>query len=65
MGCIMFYIAGRYSHNHNTVNNSLSGNCSSRAWVEGPEKKSFVVSVKNSGYKTFFAGKYLNQVLFF
>ncbi|KAL4225641.1 hypothetical protein ACF0H5_016330 [Mactra antiquata] len=52
---------GRYVHNHEAVNNSLSGNCSSRAWQQTQEVKAFPTYLKSKGYNTFFAGKYLNQ----
>ncbi|XP_014667749.1 PREDICTED: N-acetylglucosamine-6-sulfatase-like isoform X2 [Priapulus caudatus] len=54
-------LTGNYAHNTHIVNNSLSGNCSSKAWQSGPEKHSFATYLKEQGYKTFFAGKYLNQ----
>lgn len=55
-------LTGRYVHNHYAINNSIDGNCSSQAWQNGPEKETFVTYFKQAGYKTFFAGKYLNQV---
>ncbi|CAH1783660.1 unnamed protein product, partial [Owenia fusiformis] len=54
-------LTGRYIHNHNAVNNSINGNCSSPAWQAGAEKKAFSVYLKEQQYTTFFAGKYLNQ----
>ena len=56
-------LTGRYVHNHRTLNNSESGNCSSRYWQRGPEKQAFPAFLKKQGYTTFFAGKYLNQVI--
>ncbi|XP_064600042.1 N-acetylglucosamine-6-sulfatase-like isoform X2 [Liolophura sinensis] len=54
-------LTGKYIHNHNALNNSISGNCSSPAWQAGPEKHTFITYIKQRGYNTFFAGKYLNQ----
>ncbi|XP_071810456.1 N-acetylglucosamine-6-sulfatase-like isoform X2 [Asterias amurensis] len=54
-------LTGNYVHNHNAVNNSISGNCNSKAWQDGPEKKTIATYLKAMGYSTFFAGKYLNQ----
>ena len=54
-------LTGQYVHNHHTKNNSISGDCSSTAWQQGPEKHTFNTYLKSLGYKTFFAGKYLNQ----
>ncbi|XP_068609013.1 LOW QUALITY PROTEIN: glucosamine (N-acetyl)-6-sulfatase (Sanfilippo disease IIID), b [Brachionichthys hirsutus] len=54
-------LTGRYPHNHGVRNNSLSGNCSSSAWQEGPEAGAFPVFLSKQKYQTFFAGKYLNQ----
>ncbi|XP_070558489.1 N-acetylglucosamine-6-sulfatase-like isoform X2 [Ptychodera flava] len=54
-------LTGNYVHNHGALNNSISGNCSSPAWQDGAEKNTFITYVKQMGYSTFFAGKYLNQ----
>lgn len=54
-------LTGRYSHNHEIVNNSLSGNCSSKQWQNTAEKHTFAVDAQKSGYSTYFIGKYLNQ----
>uniref|UniRef100_A0A8C3AGP6 N-acetylglucosamine-6-sulfatase n=1 Tax=Cyclopterus lumpus TaxID=8103 RepID=A0A8C3AGP6_CYCLU len=54
-------LTGRYPHNHEVRNNSLSGNCSSAAWQQGPEASAFPVFLGKQKYQTFFAGKYLNQ----
>jgi len=53
---------GRYSHNHDVVNNSISGNCSSLFWQKNVEIDTFAVHAQAAKYKTYFAGKYLNQV---
>ncbi|XP_028274098.1 glucosamine (N-acetyl)-6-sulfatase (Sanfilippo disease IIID), b [Parambassis ranga] len=54
-------LTGRYPHNHEVRNNSLSGNCSSPVWQKGPESEAFPVYLGKQKYQTFFAGKYLNQ----
>ncbi|KAM6903019.1 glucosamine (N-acetyl)-6-sulfatase (Sanfilippo disease IIID), b [Xenentodon cancila] len=54
-------LTGRYPHNHAVRNNSLSGNCSSLLWQNGPEAEAFPVYLSKQEYQTFFAGKYLNQ----
>ncbi|XP_034752897.1 glucosamine (N-acetyl)-6-sulfatase (Sanfilippo disease IIID), b [Etheostoma cragini] len=54
-------LTGRYPHNHEVRNNSLSGNCSSPQWQKGPETTAFPVYLGKQKYQTFFAGKYLNQ----
>ncbi|XP_024155705.1 glucosamine (N-acetyl)-6-sulfatase (Sanfilippo disease IIID), b [Oryzias melastigma] len=54
-------LSGRYPHNHEVRNNSVSGNCSGPLWQKGPESDAFPVYLNKQGYQTFFAGKYLNQ----
>ncbi|KAK7788721.1 hypothetical protein R5R35_011011 [Gryllus longicercus] len=54
-------LTGKYLHNHHTVNNSVSGGCSNFNWQQNQEKQSFAVPLHHAGYKTFYAGKYLNQ----
>ncbi|PIK38994.1 putative N-acetylglucosamine-6-sulfatase-like, partial [Apostichopus japonicus] len=54
-------LTGNYVHNHEAVNNSISGNCSSTTWQKGPEKNTLATQLQAQGYYTFFAGKYLNQ----
>lgn len=54
-------LTGKYIHNHNAVNNTIEGRCSSPLWQNGPEKKTFATKLKEQNYTTFFAGKYLNQ----
>ncbi|XP_075996301.1 glucosamine (N-acetyl)-6-sulfatase (Sanfilippo disease IIID), b [Genypterus blacodes] len=54
-------LTGRYPHNHEVRNNSVSGNCSSALWQSGPEAQAFPVFLNKMKYQTFFAGKYLNQ----
>ncbi|KAI8781287.1 N-acetylglucosamine-6-sulfatase isoform X1 [Biomphalaria glabrata] len=54
-------LTGQFVHNHMVTNNSQSGNCSSTSWQSSAEKKTFPVYLQANGYKTFFAGKYLNE----
>ncbi|KAJ8299106.1 hypothetical protein KUTeg_023166 [Tegillarca granosa] len=54
-------LTGKYVHSHLAVNNSDSGNCSSIDWQKTQETKAFPVYLHSQGYKTFFAGKYLNR----
>lgn len=52
-----------YPHNLNVTNNTVSGGCSSVNWQKNFEPKSFAAILqKEAGYKTFYAGKYLNEV---
>ncbi|XP_066570395.1 glucosamine (N-acetyl)-6-sulfatase (Sanfilippo disease IIID), b [Amia ocellicauda] len=54
-------LSGKYPHNHQVRNNSLSGNCSSPAWQREQETQAFPVYLHKLNYQTFYAGKYLNQ----
>uniref|UniRef100_A0A8D3E704 N-acetylglucosamine-6-sulfatase n=1 Tax=Scophthalmus maximus TaxID=52904 RepID=A0A8D3E704_SCOMX len=55
-------LTGKYPHNHHVINNTLEGNCSSKAWQKSEEAHTFPALLRDSaGYQTFFAGKYLNQ----
>ncbi|KAA0202231.1 hypothetical protein HAZT_HAZT010640 [Hyalella azteca] len=56
-------LTGRYVHNHGAINNSLEGHCSDRVWQETDFHARCVklVHLQIAGYRTFFAGKYLNQ----
>ncbi|KAJ8386021.1 hypothetical protein AAFF_G00178420 [Aldrovandia affinis] len=54
-------LTGRYPHNHQVRNNSLTGNCSSAEWRKGPESLAFPVYLNKQLYQTFYGGKYLNQ----
>lgn len=54
-------LTGRYPHNHEVRNNSVTGNCSSPAWRKGPESLAFPVYLSKQQYQTFYGGKYLNQ----
>jgi N-acetylglucosamine-6-sulfatase len=52
--------SGQYQHNNHVVGNEIASNCSSPAWQAGPESRNFGVYLQAAGYKTSFAGKYLN-----
>lgn len=54
-------LSGRYPHNHHVTNNTIEGNCSSKAWQKTQEPYTFPFLLHSIGYQTFFAGKYLNQ----
>ncbi|XP_049948893.1 N-acetylglucosamine-6-sulfatase-like isoform X1 [Schistocerca serialis cubense] len=54
-------LTGLYQHNHRTVNNSFEGNCFGRKWQNELEPYALPVPLRSLGYKTFYAGKYLNQ----
>ncbi|KMQ96049.1 n-acetylglucosamine-6-sulfatase-like protein [Lasius niger] len=54
-------LTGRYQHNHLTVNNSIAGGCSSAQWQQSQEPATFAALLRNAGYRTFYAGKYLNE----
>ncbi|EFX81190.1 hypothetical protein DAPPUDRAFT_50373 [Daphnia pulex] len=54
-------LTGKYVHNHRVINNTASGNCGSRQWQNGPERKTMATYLQANGYATFYGGKYLNQ----
>ncbi|XP_055905901.1 N-acetylglucosamine-6-sulfatase-like [Eupeodes corollae] len=54
-------LSGMYAHNHRTLNNSVSGGCYGSYWRKKVEPKVLPVVMQQSGYDTFFAGKYLND----
>jgi len=54
-------LTGKYIHNHGAKNNSAAGNCAGADWVNNNEKHTVATSLKALGYRTLFAGKYLNQ----
>ncbi|KAG5684857.1 hypothetical protein PVAND_014067 [Polypedilum vanderplanki] len=55
------FLTGNFAHNTNTFNNSLNGGCYSNEWIENHELRTFPAILNNHGYRTFYAGKYLNQ----
>eukprot|EP01084_Bolivina_argentea_P024264 45228_1 len=53
---------GRYVHNTYTFNNSAPGGCQNPdTWNNNVEKRTYAVQAQNAGYRTLYAGKYLNQ----
>lgn len=58
-------LTGQYLHNHGVFNNSRSGGCYSAHWRTIKEPLAFPVYLQSAGYKTFYAGKYLNQVILY
>lgn len=54
-------LTGKYLHNIRMRNNSVSGNCYGSDWRESSEHKTYATYAREAGYKTSYAGKYLNQ----
>ncbi len=55
------FLTGRYLHNSLTTQNDIAHGCSNETWAAGPERRTYAVHAKEAGYKTHYAGKYLNQ----
>lgn len=55
-------LSGQLAHNHATINNSQSGGCFGQFWRESVESRTMGNVLQMNGLKTFFAGKYLNDV---
>ncbi|XP_026728245.1 N-acetylglucosamine-6-sulfatase-like [Trichoplusia ni] len=53
-------LTGLYQHNHLTIDNSLRGGCNGHYWRQTLQNLTFATVLKDAGYKTFYAGKYLN-----
>ncbi|KAM3963971.1 N-acetylglucosamine-6-sulfatase [Aphomia sociella] len=53
-------LTGLYVHNHLTQNNSAAGGCYGDHWRQN-ERRVFANALKDAGYNTFYAGKYLNE----
>lgn len=43
----------------------MSGNCYGDVWKKHVEPRIFPIHLQANGYTTFYAGKYLNEVIFF
>ncbi|KAK3931018.1 N-acetylglucosamine-6-sulfatase [Frankliniella fusca] len=54
-------LTGLYQHNTEVFNNSIEGNCNSKRWQRRYEPLTFAEEFFTAGYRTFYAGKYLNQ----
>ncbi|EDW72059.2 uncharacterized protein Dwil_GK10744 [Drosophila willistoni] len=54
-------LTGQYAHNHRTTNNSISGGCNGQLWKTRSEPRALPVLLAERGYRTFYAGKYLNE----
>lgn len=53
-------LSGRYLHNIGVLNNSLEGNCDGPSWQSKVESHTLAIYAKQAGYRTGYAGKYLN-----
>ncbi|XP_026314226.1 N-acetylglucosamine-6-sulfatase-like [Hyposmocoma kahamanoa] len=54
------FLTGKYVHNHRTYNNSIVGGCNGGEWRK-EENTTFTNILHTKGYRTFYAGKYLNE----
>ena len=53
-------LTGLYQPHTKVVNNTLEGNCWGTEWRENAEKNTLATHLKQNGYTTFYAGKYMN-----
>ena len=53
-------ISGQFMHNNGCRGNAIASNCSSKDFQAGAEARSYVTALAAAGYRTSFAGKYLN-----
>jgi N-acetylglucosamine-6-sulfatase len=54
-------LTGSYAHNTQTYNNTKNGGCYGQNWINNHELNTFPKKLQDSGYETFYAGKYLNE----
>lgn len=54
-------LSGQYAHGNGCIGNGIPTNCSSPSWQANVEPRSFVTGLSKAGYKTSYAGKYLNM----
>eukprot|EP01084_Bolivina_argentea_P270077 459149_1 len=54
-------LTGKYTHNHNVLNNTINGNCWGNDFQTFNEPYTYASYLNDIGYNTFFAGKYLNR----
>lgn len=54
-------VSGRYLHNGGALNNTVEGNCNGEWWQRDAETITFATVLKELGYQTSYAGKYLNN----
>ncbi|RZC42974.1 Nop52, Sulfatase, Phosphodiest and/or Metalloenzyme domain containing protein [Asbolus verrucosus] len=55
-------LTGKYPHNIGVFNNGIGGGCSSLNWQNHHENATIAAALKSEkNYRTFYAGKYLNQ----
>lgn len=56
-------LSGQFAHNCATINNSLAGGCYGDFWRKHVEQRTIAAVADSIGMETFFAGKYMNQVI--
>ena len=54
-------LTGRYMHNAKVFNNTIEGNYAAAEWQQNSEIRTYATVAHNSGYQTYYAGKYLNE----